>query len=266
MNLENLYKILEVLANGVARDPVVAGATLVLLAIILAVVYLAIKTTPLPRALWALLATGFLAVVFALSFAVLVRDGDRDLRRKTTSLLQFLSHTPEDIQKEVTRLLVDYRKAVSKELDLDPERVRANIFAPDEGGLLKIVPRFVSNMSLQRELLLQIEPGYGCTGRAIDLKQWQVCIKDAEKGWGEATLKQSTMVDIHQDLRWIVSTPVVGVKGQVWVVLNVDGLVEKEGKAPTRESLEKLADSASKKYAAELGKILAKDKVGQLFE
>jgi hypothetical protein len=113
---------------------------------------------------------------------------------------------------------------VARTLEIEPNRVRANVFAPNSDGMLRILPGLSHNMNDHAELAIAIPIGQGTTGTAFEMGRPLVStFKDIRM--------ESTLADERQrsrtnpDIRWIVAVPIVDPNDRKSShVLNVDGM------------------------------------------
>jgi len=131
-------------------------------------------------------------------------------------------------QEIVGRMLQSMTAGLAQDLQIDPSKVRANIFGIGDDGRLHIVPGLTWNMTPGSELSVSMATGSGSTGRCFTTSDLNIALRQATgDGWGADILPASEMDKLHQDLSWIVSVPVVVGEADampVWV-LNADGLV-----------------------------------------
>jgi hypothetical protein len=133
-------------------------------------------------------------------------------------------------QLRFANLLDVTSQAVAATLRLMPGLVRANVFLPDERGLLRIPDGLVHNMPSELERTLTIEPGRGCSGTSF--KEGQQVIAIFHRDWGRHTLPQSELAKVDPRVRWIISTPIPDpdLAGARVGVVSVDGLDEERTK------------------------------------
>jgi pimeloyl-ACP methyl ester carboxylesterase len=130
---------------------------------------------------------------------------------------------PDDLLSKVVTELQALRQEAAKMLQVKPELVRVNMFAPLHGAL-RIVPGATDNMKYAPELRLEIEANHGGTGHAFTQGKSCVVVKKGET-WTGNTLPQAELEKLDPRLRWAVSLPVKSQeRGVVVGVVNVDGL------------------------------------------
>jgi pimeloyl-ACP methyl ester carboxylesterase len=130
---------------------------------------------------------------------------------------------PEDLLRKVVTEQQALRQEAAKVLDVDPELVRVNLFAPLDGAL-RIVRGATDNMKHAPEFEMQIEENHGATGTAFAQGKSCVVVKKG-KTWTGNTLPGSELEKLNPRVRWAVSLPVKSrARGVVVGVVNVDGL------------------------------------------
>jgi hypothetical protein len=145
----------------------------------------------------------------------------------TSDYVKCLSNT--EVEDSIA-LIQETAVTVADALDLQPDHVRANVFARLPNGKLGILERFTHNMgNPAQELDIQLPIGVGSTGRCF--ANIATNIATFHRGWAGDVLNERGMAMIHPELRWIVSTPITsGNPPQCIWVLNVDGIVEPKSK------------------------------------
>jgi hypothetical protein len=129
---------------------------------------------------------------------------------------------PGSTQDSLRGLLSAAVKDVAEEQSLDPSLVRAALFRLD-GEVLRIVSGLTWNMRDEEELQIEIPPGEGSAGRAFEARRPNIAIYHSSSN-------DTSLSDAHQrslvahDLKWVISTPILGTNHEVVGVLNVDGL------------------------------------------
>jgi hypothetical protein len=145
-------------------------------------------------------------------------------------------------------LLAGVARDVADQLKLDPSQVRAALFLPD-GQVLRIPPRLAVHFTNPDEASIAITAGQGSAGRAYESSQQNIAIyHQAQSDSSISDVNERHKV--HPDLKWIISTPILGPDRKVVGVLNVDGLHTEQ----VVEQLEGPADGLV--YWAELAGLL----------
>jgi hypothetical protein len=130
---------------------------------------------------------------------------------------------PDDLLSKVVAELQALRQEAAQVLEVDPELVRVNLFAPLDGAL-RIVPGASDNMKYAPELDMRIEENHGATGTAFAQGKSCLVVKKG-KTWTGNTLPGAELDKLYPRVRWAVSLPVKSQKrGVVVGVVNVDGL------------------------------------------
>ncbi len=130
---------------------------------------------------------------------------------------------PDDLLSKVVTELQALRQEAAKVLDVDPDLVRVNLFAPLDGAL-RIVPGATDNMKYAPEFEMKVEENHGATGTAFAQGKSCLVVKQG-KSWTGNTLPGSELDKLNPRLRWAVSLPVKSqMRGVVVGVVNVDGL------------------------------------------
>ncbi len=149
-----------------------------------------------------------------------------------------------------TRYSALLRKRKSPPSQMDPDRVRVNVFLPDTGDVgegevcaLFIPPDLHTGMRNEDERGMTFRPNQGVTGRVFTrqepigtrrtsaTEEWEWIYLEGNPGLGDRKfqLTQSQMRQIDENLRWIVSFPLtvtIAGKQETVGVLNIDGLSE----------------------------------------
>ena len=109
-------------------------------------------------------------------------------------------------------------------LGLASAQVRANIFVPDEAGVLHVHEGLWHNTNDPVERTVTASPGQGATGVAFEERKQTIAI--LQKNWGAHTLPGTELAKVNKQLKWIVSTPIPDpdMAGAVLGIFNVDGL------------------------------------------
>jgi len=174
-------------------------------------------------------------------------------------------------------------KARTSVANIDPDRVRINVFLPDlsNGTPAKIcelsIPEGLHHgMRNDRERAVRFRPSEGLTGRVFTLRKsfgaaresseapWTLVLLGEVGGLGDQkftlTVEQIELID--PALRWIVSYPLNANFGeglQTFGVLNVDGFVEPLTHEEMQELFVQLKDAVDR-FAIEFGR-LAKSRI-----
>lgn len=130
----------------------------------------------------------------------------------------------------LTNLLDVAAQTAAARLGLAPAQVRANIFVPDENGVLHVPEGLSHNMTNPVELTVTVSPGQGATGTAFKERKQTIAI--LQQNWGAHTLPGTELAKVNKQLKWIVSTPIPDpdMAGAVLGIFNVDGLdIVKQG-------------------------------------
>jgi len=159
------------------------------------------------------------------------RLGRLEQRRKALEHLATRRHpitgllTPEQ-QEVILEALRTMVADAAERLNLPADHVRANIFIPVGNGYLGIAPGLTVNMQNPSELKIEIEEGWGSTGRAFASGQPTISVRGND--WGASELGQHYRGgEPDPDLKWIVSVPIkIGPNRPSLGVLNVDALHE----------------------------------------
>jgi hypothetical protein len=151
------------------------------------------------------------------------------LRRFSASNLQQASMGTDvsSAKKELLReLLSRAARDVAGEQHLEESVVRAALFRK-YGEVLRIIPGLTWHMNNSEELQIEIGPGEGSAGKAFMMGRSNIAIYDqARSDTSISDINQRSRVDL--DLKWIISTPILGRKKEILGVLNVDGLMEEK--------------------------------------
>ena len=130
---------------------------------------------------------------------------------------------PDDLLGKVVAELQALRQESAQILQVDPELVRTNLFAPLDGAL-RIVRGATDNMKYAPEFDLKIEDNHGSTGAAFAQGKPCLVVKKG-KTWTGKTLPGAELQKLNPSVRWVVSLPVKSrARGVVVGVVNVDGL------------------------------------------
>ena len=149
------------------------------------------------------------------------------LRRFSASSLQQASRVT-DVSSANTReilrdLLSRAARDVAGEQHLEESVVRAALFR-QYGEVLRIVPGLTWHMNNDEELQIEIGPGEGSAGKAFITGQPNIAIyHQVRSDTSISDVNQRSRVD--PNLKWIISTPILGQKKEILGVLNVDGLM-----------------------------------------
>ena len=124
----------------------------------------------------------------------------------------------------LTNLLDVAAQTVATRLGLSAALVRANIFVPDETGLLHLPEGLSHNMTDPVEHTVTIAPGNGATGVAFKARAQTIAI--FQKDWGAHTLPGTELAKVCKRLKWVVSTPIPDpdMAGGVLGIFNIDGM------------------------------------------
>jgi len=124
----------------------------------------------------------------------------------------------------LTNLLDVAAQTVATRLGLSAALVRANIFVPDETGLLHLPEGLSHNMTDPVEHTVTIAPGNGATGGAFKARAQTIAI--FQKDWGAHTLPGTELAKVCKRLKWVVSTPIPDpdMAGGVLGIFNIDGM------------------------------------------
>jgi hypothetical protein len=106
----------------------------------------------------------------------------------------------------LTNLLDVAAQTAAARLGLAPAQVRANIFVPDENGVLHVPEGLSHNMTNPVELTVTVSPGQGATGTAFKERKQTIAI--LQQNWGAHTLPGTELAKVNKQLKWIVSTPI----------------------------------------------------------
>jgi hypothetical protein len=143
-----------------------------------------------------------------------------------------------DKQKKDIRLtLQKATEDVSGFLKINPDLLRANLFAPDEHGNMHIIQELAYNMHRTDEMTLNIPVGYGSTGRCFQSGQPNIAV--FRGGWREAALAEEELKKLDPDLQWVISVPVKGTNDDVrpiWV-MNIDCLKQQRDETELQGAL-----------------------------
>jgi hypothetical protein len=145
-------------------------------------------------------------------------------------------------KKEIRGVLEEARQKALRVLQakngkLTDDHVRVNVFLREDGArsqldecTLKIEPGLHLKMNNQRELAIALHPGQGATGRAFQNRKPQVAQRlPAKEGGGWESfydISPELAAIIDPDLKWVISMPLKGSKGEAIGVMSVDGLVQ----------------------------------------
>jgi hypothetical protein len=176
---------------------------------------------------------GFLVCILVVAvLGILLYRGQRDqARRNTVNLeptenpMQIAMKLSESKKRVILGALAGAAESVAESLNVPHEHVRANIFALDQDGRLRIVPGLIHNMDRLEELSISMQAGEGSTGRAFASKKPNYAI--FRQGWGENVIEGEELAKVHPELQWIISVPIFGEGNEPVWVFNVDGLRER---------------------------------------
>lgn len=177
----------------------------------------------------------FFVVTLVVAGLVYKRSNEQSARRfatvkdpESSNTLSYAELLTAEQKEIVGSMLQSMVAGLAQDLQIDPSKVRANIFGIGDDGRLHIVPDLTRNMTPGSELSVSMAIGSGSTGRCFFTRAPIIAVRQATgDGWGADILPASEMDKLHQDLSWIVSVPVVVGDADampVWV-LNADGLV-----------------------------------------
>jgi hypothetical protein len=130
--------------------------------------------------------------------------------------------------KDIQDILSIASQRTSQVLGVPAEHVRANVFIPDEQGILSIPVGASVNMDGHPDLTIQIPKGIGATGRVFtDLKSRDPYLAVFHDNWGNDVLPSNQLTKVHHELKWILSFPLFDPSdGRLFAVMNIDGLYE----------------------------------------
>jgi hypothetical protein len=129
-----------------------------------------------------------------------------------------------DVQPQLHELLEAAAGEVASQQQLEPSDVRAALLLP-EGESLRMIPGLTWHIDDPSELEIKVGPGQGSAGRTFRTGRSNVAIYHAAQA--DASLPEHQRHRVYANLKWIISTPVLGSNETVMAVLNVDGLVER---------------------------------------
>lgn len=158
------------------------------------------------------------------------------LRRFSSINLQQASRVTGVSSANTSEILRDLLSRASRDVageqDLEDSVVRAALFRK-HGEVLRIVPGLAWNMNNSEELRIEIGLGEGSAGKAFITGRQNIAIYHQARGdTSISDINQRSRVD--PNLKWIISTPILGPKKEILGVLNVDGLMKER----TAEQLE----------------------------
>lgn len=241
--MEFLKDIGKVLAEALRDQPGLAA--ICLLVVIGAIVMITLKARNKIAGFLCILAfaigvTGILGIVEVRQQREHLRNPPRVQLSETTDIGTVAQRLTDKQRKDLKTVLQKAAEEVAVSLQISPELVRANIFAPYEDEKMRIVPQLTYNMNRPEELTLNIPAGYGSTGRCFRSGKPNIAI--LREGWGDAAIADEELRKIHPDLQWIISVPVKGIPDTVrpiWV-MNIDGLKEKRNERQLQAALRNL--------------------------
>lgn len=150
---------------------------------------------------------------------------------------------------------------IAGELGLPTEKVRADVFAPDDTGhMLYMVPGLNLRMS-EAEKSLHIPEGFGVTGACFQRRVPVVAAGSVLRGGVVRTadgkdlvtpfwIGQQESAKLNPDLSWVISAPIFDAESRLVGVVCVDGLQEPPASASVEDKLQDLqhwvVDAAAK--------------------
>jgi hypothetical protein len=152
----------------------------------------------------------------------------RRLKNRTDATLERtplgVTEIPQPVQEQLHELLKAAANEVASQQKLEQSQVRAALLLP-EGRSLRMIPGLTWHIDDGNELGIRMGPGQGSAGRAFQTGKSNVAIyHDAH---ADSSLPEQARVRVDRNLKWIISTPILGSGDTVLAVLNVDGLTEK---------------------------------------
>jgi hypothetical protein len=132
----------------------------------------------------------------------------------------YVSH--ESIKSPLRDLLSAVTRDMADAQNLDPAQLRAALYRKD-GNVLRIVPGLTWHLDDPEELQIEIGLGEGSAGKSFQTGRPNIAIyHEARNDTSLSDPLQRSRVD--PSLKWVISAPILGQKGEVLGVLNVDGL------------------------------------------
>ena len=237
---KGLAEIARVLASALTEQPVLAFVGLMGAILSLAVVPMAIALDE-PAAIWLL--PVFLIVVLVIGVAAFERQVQRKLTIPVVvadgrSGMQLAHDIAPRRRAEITDTLIAAAASVADPLGIDAKHVRANIFALDTDGKLRIVPEFSHNMTSPQELSIAFAPNQGVAGAAF--QQGRLVFARYTPKWGQYAIPDEELAKADPRLTWIVSYPVEAGGRRLWTV-NIDGIEDEVSEGALTIAVGKLA-------------------------
>jgi hypothetical protein len=186
------------------------------------VIYRSGSDAPVLVILAAATGTAVIAAIVGAYFAYTNAKYQR-LREKSMRQTQaVITAIPGRVQGQLRDLLRAAAEEVATQQELERSQVRAALLLPD-GQSLRMTPNLTWHMDDPREFDIRIGLGQGSSGRALLTRKPNVAIyHDAHS---DSSLPEEERLRVDANLKWIISTPILGKDETVVAVLNVDGLI-----------------------------------------
>lgn len=248
----NIFK-LDVFAEAIRKDPVLSTVAFLSGLMILVSAYLLLE---IPGAATGNLPYGWILLIISFGIAGItcIKVLDRKNRplqpvKQTASLAPKiqLSESQVELLKGELKTVATH---VATELSAPLDKIRANIFVEYSAKILKMYPGCWFNEYGLNEQGIEINKGYGVTGRCFERKEIQY--GDSKKLWREYDLSDTERKNINPNLKWVVSVPIPNREkpGEIFGVFCVDSLdIEK-----SENELKKL-ETTLKESAKDLGRV-----------
>jgi hypothetical protein len=146
---------------------------------------------------------------------------------------------PMKRKRQLQTILEASAAEAARVLEVAPAHVRANLFALDSDGRIRIVPEYSHNMTRPEELSIAFAPNEGVAGAA--LQDGKPTYAVYEPNWGRYAIPGDELAKADPRLRWIISFPIRDSGGPKWV-LNIDGLDDDVSPTGLRLAVAELAN------------------------
>lgn len=242
---QTLLDIFRILAEALKSQPYLL--VLVSVLIIAAIVTIAVAALVGVAAVY-----GFLVIclVLIIVLAYLAHEEINQKRRQIAgtgfgwnvdkATLQLFSRLNKSQREYVRRALAEAAREVAETVFAPSGVIRANVFALDTDGRMKMADGLTFNMNRPEELTVSMPVGYGSTGRCFQSAKPNLAI--FQRGWGKDSIEDPELQKVHPDLQWIISVPILGRSSdrKAIGVLNVDGLHERRPQDQLQNALRAL--------------------------
>jgi hypothetical protein len=194
----------------------------------------------------AAIGVGLVTTIVAIYFGYTTIKYQRLKAKRLQQASVAVSSIPEDVQRQLRELLKASAEEMASQQQLEPSQVRAALLLP-EGESLRMISGLTWQIDDPNELEIRIGLGQGSAGRAFQTGQSNVAIYHAAQA--DSSLPEPQRHRVDANLKWIISTPILGSDEAVVAVLNVEGLVQR-----TEEDLVRSAGSLA--YWAQLAGLI----------